>query len=70
MPCVLVFGRITTSFMQKQLLCSFEAKQHRAYIALLILASTSYSALLCYLLLLSEEDVTNLEGGFYVDFDE
>ena len=47
-----------TSFMQKQLLYIFEAKQHRAYIVLLILASTSYSALLCCLLLVSEEDVT------------
>ena len=56
--------------MQKQLLYSFEAKQHQAYIALLILASTSYSALLCCLLLVSKEDVTELEGGFYVDFDE
>ena len=40
-----------------------EATQHRAYIALLILASTSYSALLCCLLLVSEEDVTNQEVG-------
>ena len=56
--------------MQKQLPYSFEAKQHRAYIALLILMSTSYSALLCRLLLVSEEDVTELEGGFYVDVDE
>ena len=54
----------------KQPLYSFEAKHHRAYIALLILASTSYSALLCCLLLVSEEDVTELEGGFYVDIDE
>ena len=59
-----------TSFMKKQLPYSFEAKQHRGYIALLILASTSYSALLCCLLLVSEEDVTNQEGGFFVDIDE
>ena len=50
-------------FTQKQLLYSFEATQHRSYIALLILASTSYSALLCLLLLVSEEDVTNQEVG-------
>ena len=58
------------SFMQKQLSYSFEAKQHRAYIALLILASTSYSDLLCWLLFVSEEDVTELEGGFFIDIDE
>ena len=56
--------------MQKQLPYSFEAKQHRAYIALLILASTSYSDLLCCLLVVSEEGVTEQEGGFYVDIDE
>ena len=59
-----------TIFMQKQLPYSFEAKQHRAYIALLILASTSYSALLCWLLFVSEEDVIELEGVFYTDIDE
>ena len=41
-----------------------------AYIALVILASTSYSALLCWLLFVLEEDVTEQEGGFYVDIDE
>ena len=56
--------------MQKQLPYSFEAKQHQAYIALLILASVSYSALLCCLLLVSEEDVTELEGGFFIDIYE
>ena len=56
--------------MQKQLPYRFEDNQHRAYIALLILASTSYSALLRCLLLVSEEDVTEQEGGFFVDIDE
>ena len=60
-----------TSFLQKQLLIQlWSLRQHRAYIALLILASTSYSALLCWLLLVLEEDVTEYEGGFYVDIDE
>ena len=59
-----------TSFMQNNYFTALEPKQHRAYIALLILASTSYSALLCCLLLVSEEDVANQEGGFYVDIDE
>ena len=69
MPWVIVFKK-ENQLYAKQLLYSFEANQHRAYIALLILASTSYSALLCCLLLVSEEDVTEQEGGFFVDIDE
>ena len=34
------------------------------------LASTSYSVSLCGLLIVSEEDITEQEGGFFVDIDE
>ena len=53
----------------KQLPYSFEAN-HLSVYSSSNLASTSYSALLCWLLFVSEEDVIEQEGGFFVDIDE
>ena len=69
MPWVIVFKEENYLY-GKQLLYIFEANHIWAYIALVILASMSYLALLCWLLFVSEEDVTEQEGGFFVDIDE